>query len=85
MVYICVGTDSLWQLHPVFQLVKLDCVNGKSTVQDCVTATFIELVLIKGVWESLILGAYGEKDGECKPESGKLYQKIQLCWRNDCK
>ena len=76
MVYICVGTDCLWLLHPVFQLVKLDCEWEKQCVQDCGTAAFGGLVLIKRVGESL-LGAYRERDDWCKPRSGKLYQKIQ--------
>lgn len=52
------------------------CEWEKQCVQDCGTAAFDGLGLVKGVGESLILGAYGEKGNWCKPKSGKLYQKI---------
>lgn len=38
------------------------CEWEKQCVQDCGTAAFGGLALIKGVGKSLILGAYGEKD-----------------------
>lgn len=68
----------------MFQLVKL-CECEKQCVQDCGVAAFVGLLLIKEVEEYLIFGAHGEKSDWCKPERGKLYQKILLCWGNDFK
>lgn len=83
--YIFVGDSLLWLQHLVFQLAKLDCEYKKQCVQDCSAAAFDGLVLLKEVEQYLIFGACGEKDDWCKPERGKLYQKILLCWGNDFK
>lgn len=82
-VYLCWGRLLLALVSCIPVSETRLCERGKQCVQDCGTAAFSGLVLIKGVGESLILCAYGEKDDWCKPKSGKLYQKIQLCWGND--